>query len=44
LEDLGVDGMDLRKIGWEVVNWIHLPQDKDKSRAVVNTAMDFGVP
>jgi len=21
--------MDLREIGWEGVDWIHLPQDKD---------------
>jgi hypothetical protein len=22
--------MDLREIGWEVVDWIHLAQDKDQ--------------
>jgi hypothetical protein len=25
-EDLGVDGMNLRGIGWEVVYWMHLTQ------------------
>jgi hypothetical protein len=25
--------MDLRKIGWEVVNWMHLAQDRDQWRA-----------
>jgi hypothetical protein len=34
LEDLGVDGkilvrMDLKEIGWEVLDWINLAQDRD---------------
>jgi hypothetical protein len=29
--------MDLREIGWEGVDWIHLAQDRDKWLAVVNT-------
>jgi hypothetical protein len=36
--------MDLRKIGWEGVNWIHLGQGKDQWRALVNTVMNFRVP
>jgi hypothetical protein len=27
--------MDLREIGWEGVEWIHLAQDRDQWRAVV---------
>jgi hypothetical protein len=30
--------MDLRKIGWEGVDWIHLVQDKDQWRVLVNIA------
>jgi hypothetical protein len=28
--------MDLRDIGWECVEWIHLAQDRDRWRALVN--------
>jgi hypothetical protein len=35
--------MDLREIEWEVVDWIHLAQGRDKRRAVVNTVMNFRV-
>jgi hypothetical protein len=35
--------MDLRKIEWEVVNWIHLVQDRDQWRTVVNMTMQFWV-
>jgi hypothetical protein len=31
--------MDVRKIGWEVVDWIHVAQDREKWRATVNTIM-----
>jgi hypothetical protein len=37
-------GMDLREIGSEVVNWIHLAQDRDQWRALVNTTMNPQVP
>jgi len=48
-EEPGVDGednirMDLRELVWEDVNWIHLAQDRDKCRAVVNTVMNHQVP
>jgi hypothetical protein len=33
--------MDLRKTGWEVVEWIHLAQDRDQWRAVVNTVINL---
>jgi hypothetical protein len=32
--------MDLREIGWGV-EWIHLAQDRDRLRAVVNAVMNF---
>jgi hypothetical protein len=28
--------MDLKEKGWEVVDWIHLAQDSDQWRALVN--------
>jgi hypothetical protein len=31
--------MDLRKIGWEGVDWKHLAHDRDQWRAVMNTVM-----
>jgi hypothetical protein len=36
--------MGLREIGWEGVDWIHLIQDRDQRRAVVNTVMNLRVP
>jgi hypothetical protein len=33
--------MDLREIGWEVVDWIHLAQDRDQWRVVVNNVMNL---
>jgi len=36
--------MDLREIRWEVVEWIHLAQDRDQWRALVNTLMILLVP
>jgi hypothetical protein len=32
--------MDLREIGWEGVDWMHLDKDRDQWRAVVNTVID----
>jgi len=31
--------MDLREMEWKGVNWIHLAQDRDQWRAVVNTVL-----
>jgi hypothetical protein len=36
--------MDLKEIGWDGMNWIELAQDRDKWRALVNTAMNLRVP
>jgi hypothetical protein len=35
--------MDLQEIGWGRVEWIHLAQDGDRRRAVVNAVMNLGV-
>jgi hypothetical protein len=35
--------MDLREIGWGDVEWIQLPQDRDRWRALVNTVMNLQV-
>jgi hypothetical protein len=34
--------MDLREIDWGGVDWIQLAQDRDRWRALVNTAITFG--
>jgi hypothetical protein len=36
--------MDLGEIGFGDVNWIHLAQDRDSWRALVNTVMNLRVP
>jgi hypothetical protein len=36
--------MYLKEIGWGVMDWIDLAQNKDQWRALVNTAMNLGVP
>jgi hypothetical protein len=36
--------IDLREIVWEGVDWIHLAQNRDQWRAVVNTVMNLRVP
>jgi hypothetical protein len=35
--------MDLRKIGWEGVEWIHQTQDRDQWQALVNAVMNLQV-
>jgi hypothetical protein len=36
--------MDLREIGWDVMDWIDLAQNRDQWRALVNTVMTLRVP
>jgi hypothetical protein len=36
--------MDLREIGWEVVDWINLAQDRDQWRTLANTVMKLRLP
>ena len=36
--------IDLREVGWWVIDWIHLAQDRDRWRAVVNAVMNLPVP
>jgi hypothetical protein len=36
--------MDLREIGQEDVDWMHLAQVRGQWRALVNTVMNFRVP
>jgi len=35
--------MYIGEIGWEGVDWIHLAQDMDQWRVLVNTVMDLRV-
>jgi hypothetical protein len=46
-EDLGVDGyninMDLRELRFGDVDWIHLAQDWDSWRALVNMVMSLRI-
>jgi hypothetical protein len=36
--------MDLRDIGWGGMVWIHLAQDRDQWRAILNKVMNFRIP
>jgi hypothetical protein len=36
--------MDLWKIWWKGVDWMHLVQDRDQWRAVVNTVINHRFP
>jgi hypothetical protein len=36
--------MDLKEIGWDGVDWIDIPQDRDQWRALVNTVLNLRVP
>jgi hypothetical protein len=35
--------IDLREIGWGGIGWIHLAQDRDQWRALMNTVMNLRV-
>ena len=36
--------MDLREVGWEIMDWIDVTQDRNRFRAFVNAVMNFRVP
>jgi hypothetical protein len=36
--------MNVKKVGSESVDWIHLAQDRDQWRAYMNTVMKLQVP
>jgi hypothetical protein len=36
--------MDLREIGWDIVDWIDMAQDRDQWRALMNTVLNLRVP
>jgi hypothetical protein len=36
--------IDLREIGWNGIDWLHLAQGMEQWRALVNTVMNLGVP
>jgi hypothetical protein len=36
--------IDLRDVGYEVVNWMHLAQNADKCQALMNTIMNLHMP
>jgi hypothetical protein len=36
--------MDLRKTGWDGMDWIDLAQDRDQCRALLNAVMKLRVP
>jgi hypothetical protein len=41
---LGNIRMDLLKVGWGVVDWIGLAEDRDRLRALVNSVLNLRVP
>jgi hypothetical protein len=36
--------MDPREMEWEIVDWMHLAQDREQRRALVETVMNLRVP
>jgi hypothetical protein len=36
--------MDLREIGWDVMHWVDLVQDRDQWTALVNTVLNLEDP
>jgi hypothetical protein len=36
--------MDLGEIGWDGMDWIHPPHERDQWKVLVNTVMNLCVP
>jgi hypothetical protein len=36
--------VNIREIGWDVVDWIDMAQDRDQWRALMNTVLNLRVP
>jgi hypothetical protein len=36
--------LNLREIGWEDMNWIHLAHDRGQWQILINTVMNYRVP
>jgi hypothetical protein len=36
--------IDLKRVGWDGMDWINLAQNRDQRRALVNTIMNIRVP
>lgn len=36
--------LDLKEIGWEGMDWIHLAEDRDKWWAVMNAVINLWLP
>jgi hypothetical protein len=36
--------VDLREIGWSVIDWVHQAQDRDQWRALADTEINLLVP
>jgi len=47
-QDLGMNGdnirIDIREMGWKVVDLMHLAQNRDHWQALVNTVMNLQLP
>jgi hypothetical protein len=35
--------IDLRRIGWDDMDWVYLDQDRDQWRALVNTELNLRI-
>jgi hypothetical protein len=35
--------MDVSEVGWEIVDWMHLAQERDQWRVLVNMVMNIRI-